>query len=35
MDFILEQQARFDQKMLELEEKQRQNTEDITNGRKS
>lgn len=33
MDFILEQQAkfdaRFDEKMLEIEEKQRQNTEDI------
>jgi len=33
MDFILEQQAkfdaRFDKKMLEIEEKQRQNTEDI------
>src|SRR5712692_9653822 len=25
-----EQQAKFDEKMLELEEKQRQNTEDIT-----
>ena len=25
-----EQQARFDQKMFELEEKQRQNTEDVT-----
>ena len=31
MDFMLEQQVRFDEKMLELEEKQRQNTEDITN----
>jgi peptidoglycan hydrolase CwlO-like protein len=34
MDFILEQQAkfdaRFDAKMLEIEEKQRQNTEDLT-----
>ena len=30
MDFMLEQQVRFDEKMLELEEKQRQNTEDIT-----
>ena len=33
MDFILDQQAkfdaRFDAKMLEIEEKQRQNTEDI------
>jgi uncharacterized coiled-coil DUF342 family protein len=33
MDFILEQQAkfdaRFDEKMLEIEEKQRQNMEDI------
>ena len=33
MDFILEQQAkfdaRFDAKMLEIEDKQRQNTEDI------
>ncbi|MEK6286426.1 MAG: hypothetical protein AABO57_11845 [Acidobacteriota bacterium] len=33
IDFILEQQAkfdaRFDEKMLEIEEKQRQNTEDI------
>lgn len=33
MDFILEQQAKFDarfaEKMLEIEEKQRQNTEDI------
>ncbi len=34
MDFILEQQAkfdaRFDAKMLEIEDKQRQNTEDLT-----
>lgn len=30
MDFMLEQQARFDEKMLQLEEMQRQNTEDIT-----
>jgi chromosome segregation ATPase len=37
MDFMLEQQARFDEqqtkfseRMIELEEKQRQNTEDIT-----
>jgi hypothetical protein len=30
MDFILEQQARFNDDMIKLEEKTRRNTEDIT-----
>ncbi|HLF82633.1 MAG TPA: hypothetical protein VI837_00500 [Blastocatellia bacterium] len=30
MDFILEQQARFNEDMIKLEEKTRQNTEDLT-----